>query len=525
MTAINISKFFGAALGVTPRHIPNGYAQSLLDVDVSLGTLAPAKGLGYTEEEAGLGSPKTIHKYASGHWFAWSQEVNVVRSPLTDDAWKRVYWTGQGEPKMGAIDMVTGGGSPYPSTWYSLGVPAPDGIIGVTGPTGEEPSTAVTTVYACAFVTGYDEVGPLSDPSQAVTRWDDGGDVTLAIPSVSATGRNITKVRIFRSEAGGDYNYVADVAAGTATFVDSVQSDELLSPAESIDWDVPPENLQGLIAGPGNALYGFFENVLCASESGYPHAWPVDYRLSFQNDIVAIAESAAGIVVATTGMPWLVTGASPAALAPIKLETLEPCVSKRSMVDMGDYVIYASPNGLVAVGASGASLITKGVLSREAWQTFNPDTIHAYRDRERYLAFYDGGCFAFSADLGFEQFSESADAAFYSGMDDVLYVQQSGDSTYLNSWNAGDTKTLTWRSGIYEVQPGTSFTCGKVVAEGYPLYLTVYADGQEAFNVTVGSSQMFRLPSNIFAREYEVMVASGYEIFSIQLAQSPSELV
>ncbi|MFP3490442.1 hypothetical protein R0K20_22855, partial [Staphylococcus sp. SIMBA_130] len=79
--------------------------------------------------------------------------------------------------------------------------------------------------------------------------------------------------------------------------------------------DGPNAAMQGLTTLPGGILVGFFDNTLAFSEPYLPHAWPISYQLSFPDPIVAIASISNGLVVTTTGQPWLVTGSSPEAMA------------------------------------------------------------------------------------------------------------------------------------------------------------------------------------------------------------------
>ncbi len=528
MTAISVMQFYGEAAGVTPRLIPQGYAQQASNCDVSMMTLRGIKSPEATEHDTGIIDPKAIYKYPNGLWLAWDNDVDVVRSPLADDAYERIYWTGDGAPKLAAIDTATAGSAPYPNVSYTLGVPAPDNEITISSePSGTEPDTAVKTVYSHSYISTYGEEGPLSAASAIATRWDDGGDVTINIPSITATGMVISKVRIYRSEDGGEYNHVVDLAAGTGSFVDSVNTDELGGTSVSIEWDPPNENMRGLTVIPGGFMAGFFDNVLCFSEPGYPHAWPISYRLRFDDDIVGIAVSASGIVVCTRGMPYLVVGSVPSSMDMVKVETPQSCLSKRSIVDMGDYALYASPDGLVQIG-NGAGLVSGNLMTRDRWKSLNPSSIHAYRESDRYLAFYtdtggNSGAFSFSAARGFEFFDLSCSTAFYEPYEDVLYM---ASDTGLLAFDAGERTSYTWRSGIFEVQPGTSFTCGKIVAANYPVSLTVNVGLTELYTITAESDRMFRLPAGrIDRREFDFTLSSEFEVYSVQLAQSPSELI
>lgn len=529
MTKIAIDQFFGEATGVTPRLIKTGYAEYARDVDVRKRTLRGIRDEGTSAIDVGVGNPGTIFRYTGSLWLAWSDDVDVVRSPIIDDAFDRIYWTGDGVPKMAASDSATAGSPPYPNASFTLGVPAPQFAPSVAGSGGEEPDTAITTSYVYTYVTAYGEEGPPSPPSALATRWDDGGYVDLTIPPVNAPGRDIDIVRIYRSEFGGVFQYVDEVPAATASYRDEVRSEQLLTPLESTNWDPPNGSMTGLMRGPANSLAGFFGNKVCFSESNYPHAWPIGYRLTLEDSIVGMAQSAAGIVVATTGRPYLIVGASPESMAAVQIENDQAGTSKLSMVDMGDYVMYASPDGLVAVG-QGSQLVTKELLEREAWQALNPYTIKAFREGDRYLAFYEGnggGTFAFSPNRGFEFFTGSAETAYYDRFSDILYFAQPDGS--LSTFDRGTRRTYTWRSGIFEVPPGTTFSCGKVIAAEYPVTIRLKSPthGLQVEQV-ISNHQMFRLPPSPYGpsiREWQIEIESDKEVFSIQIAQAPAELV
>lgn len=54
-----------------------------------------------------LPSPaRTLFKYGPQHWFAWPGTVSAIASPIAQDPWQRVYWTGEGKPRLTAQDMA-----------------------------------------------------------------------------------------------------------------------------------------------------------------------------------------------------------------------------------------------------------------------------------------------------------------------------------------------------------------------------------------------------------------------------------
>jgi hypothetical protein len=178
----------------------------------------------------------------------------------------------------------------------------------------------------------------------------------------------------------------------------------------------------------------------------------------------------------------------------------------------------------VAVGGTEARVVTNQVWTRDQWQALNPATMHAYRYNGRYLAFYDGGSFAFTPGQGVEFYDTTASAGYYDIYGDILYLVQGADIT---QWDRGTPLTFTWLSRIHEIPPGSaSFNCGKVIAYTYPVQMTVYADGETVLTLTVQSPNMFRMPAGFtLARDWEVKLQGVNEIASVQLATSPGELV
>ena len=536
---IQHAAFRGELPILDPRLLPENNAQTARNLALGRGTLRPQNDTLIDSALPDTINPANLYRYdvgndGSGFWFSWGAQydIDVVRSPIANDAYARVYWTGQDAPKMGSLAQVTTGTGPYPSAWYELGVPAPASGPSVVAPEDrtEVPDTALETVYVVTLVTAFGEEGPPSDPSGFVLRWDDVdtnpgfGEVEVTLPGVPTANLDITKKRLYRVESGGQYQLVTELTAATGTYTDNVLSEQLGLALESIEWDAPNAAMQGLTVLPNGILAGFFDNTLAFCEPYLPHAWPIDYQLAFDDPIVAIASISGGLIVTTTGQPWLVTGSSPEAMAQMMLDVNQPCLSKRSMVDMGGYAIYAGHDGLIAVGGTEAQVITSQVLTREQWQALNPSTIHGYRYDRAYLGFYDGGSFLFTPGQGIEFYDTVASAGYYDLSDDILYLIQGADIT---QWDKGNPLTYTWRSKIHEIPPGSAgFSCGKVIAYTYPVQLTVYADGETVVTHTVQSPSMFRMPSGFtLSRDWQIELQGVNEVSSVQIASSPGELV
>lgn len=539
---IQHSAFRGALPIIDARLLPENNGQRARNVFLKRGTLKPERAPLIVQSLPSIANPSTLYRYPNGNngagfWLTWGmgKRVHAIKSPLANDDFSRVYWTGDGPPKMGGISQITSGTPPYPGSSYRLGVPAPASAPEVSEPAdrvdvSEQPPTTLETSYVVTLVSRFGEESAPSLASNIIERWDmiegapAGGNVELSLPGIPSGSHDIVTKRIYRAESGGVYQYVADVSASTSQYSDSITSAQLGRSLPSVEWDMPDARLQGLTALPGGILAGFFENTLCFSEAYLPHAWPVAYQLAFKDTIVAIGATSSGLIVATQGQPYLVSGSSPEAMAPAQLDVDQPCISARSLVDMGEYVIYAGHDGLVAVGGRDARVVTGEVFTREQWQALNPSSIHAYRYDGRYLAFYDGGCMVFTPGEGVEFLDITASGGYYDIAAGTLYLIQ---GSTISAWGQGDVMTLTWRSRLHEVPPGSAgFSCGKVIAANYPVRLKIWADGKPVMDADVISASMFRLPPGYtLCRDWELEIQSTYEVHSVQIATSPSELV
>ena len=153
-----------------------------------------------------------------------------------------------------------------------------------------------------------------------------------------------------------------------------------------------------------------------------------------------------------------------------RLDTAHACISKRSMVDMGDMALYASPDGLVRIAGGRADLMTRNIISPEDWrQRFQPDTIHTCFHDGRYFGFYgnsvNGGGFIFSPDDGtFTELGTYADACFRDLQDDSLYL---AIGNIIQAWDKGtELMPFRWCSKVFQGKPA-AFTSARVMADSY----------------------------------------------------------
>ena len=365
------------------------------------------------------------------------------------------------------------------------------------------------TSYVYTFVSAYGEEGPPSPASTIITTDD---NMTVAISgletSTTITNTNLAKKRIYRSNTGSqdtDFQFVGEVVMATATFTDSTKNSELAEVIPSSTWIAPPDDnatlypdgpLKGLISMPGGILAGFTGKRVCFSEPYQPHAWPADYRIGIDEEIISIAATANGVIVGTKGVPYLITGSDPSAMVAIKIESGEACLSKRSMVDMGELILYAGPNGLTAVEGATAAVLSQITLTPAQWQAdYYPSTITGFKWQGRYVGFYSTGSgfggFIFdprSPDVGIVNLDASAliRGGFTDPDDNELYLIIGNK---IKKFQGSNTNlTFNWKSKEYAAPRPASFGFAKVDAEAYPVTIKVYGDGSVIYNATISTS-------------------------------------
>ena len=569
MTYFKRDRFSGIAPGVAPRLIADQFGQTAQNIDFESGRLVPTKANTdtYTLQN---GARRSIYYYRDTNWLEWSEDgVDVVAGPIPNDTNERLYFTGDDYPRVGTVASMISGSSGYPVTTYRLGVPAPSNAptIAQSG-TVTATETPETRAYVYTLVTSLGEEGPpsLASSTLDVTSTE---TVTVSMPTNNNPSGNYffstaAKKRIYRSNTGSqftDFQFVAEVAFATTSYADTVKSSALSEVLPSGSWIGPPDDnaslypdgpMLGLTAVGNGVMAGFSGKRFGLSEPYLPHDWPIDYRITLEEDIVDIAATGNGVVALTNGTPYFVTGTDPAALTPIRIDLAQACVNKNSVVDMGEYVLYAAPDGLVAVAGGSGEVVSRGLISVDQWSTsFHPTLIRAFRHEGTYVAFYNNG-----GSLGGWVYDPRASEASFStitlsaevrgGFEDPksgqLYVIEGNK---IRKYRGGSSNnTLTFKTKKFVTPSPVSMAWVSVHAEAYPVTVKVYADGTLISSYTLSESAgvytqatatpsgisngtlrepVMRLPAKV-ASEWEVEVSGAVVVNEICLAQSMDEI-
>lgn len=531
MANFSVSQFNGIAPKIAPRLLSESIAQTAVNVRLDSGRVEALPNHSDSVHTV-PSTTNTVYLYSGSIWKSYASQVDIVEGPIVNDVTERVYYTGETYPKVYRND-----GGPY-----RLGVPAPTAAptLAVTG-TADLQQLEESRSYVVTFVTSWGEEGPPSLASTPVT-FRDGQTVTLNLPAIpSTTGLNFTAgalKRIYRTNTGSSstgFQFVAEVVYTATTYTDTVTNNALGELIPSVTWMRPPDDnatlfktgpMQGICSIGNGIMAGFTGKTLCFSVPYLPHAWPTSYQLATESEIVAIKPTPGGLVIGTKGKPYIAQGSDPASISLIQLESDQACVSKMSMVDMGGYVIYASPDGLVTVQGQQIQLVTEALLRRSQWQAYNPTTLKAMNYEGTYIASNATQSIVFDPRGGKNALSTLSDTfkASYNHLEtDCLYFV---DGTSVKKFGQGSgSYTLTWKSKAFVSSQPRNFGWARVDAASYPLTFKLYTDSTLDHTHNVLNSEPFRLPSGALAKSWEFEVSGTTPVNSVSIADTAAELL
>lgn len=546
MTGFRLRTFGGKAPKIFARLLPEDMAQVATNVRLDSGRLEPWKGnatatITPVNSYSISGSTKTLFKFNDSIWIGRNEDADFVRSPLSEDSHERIYVSGiggaAGYPRMTTSAIVGNG------TFYRLGIPKALNITTIatdTGTTKQDEEIPQSRAYIYTYVSAYGEEGQPCDAltNQVIDVYSD-QNVVLTLPAAASGNHNLSKKRIYRTDTSGTFRFVADVTLATTTFTDSASEQQLGEAITSQNFDPPPDDvsadhpdgpLLGLTAMPNGVFAGFAGRTVCFSEAFLPHAFPDEYKLGVKSDIVALAPLQSGLLILTTEKPYVASGLDPATMALTEVDSNLSCVSKRSVVDMGSSVMYASPDGLVMATDNGLRLVTEDLLTRDQWQELAPSSIVGFMWEGHYIGFYDTGSiqkgFIFDprgeknslTDLDFH-----ATAGYNELEEDVLYLVVGGA---VKKFASGTELPYTWRSRKFYTSRPVNPGVAKVQADSYGSGITfkLYADGALKHTQTVTSDAVFRLPSGYKAKEFEFELSGSNAVNEVCVYESAGEI-
>lgn len=536
MPTIRLNNFQGIIPGRTYRLNTGNVAEVAKNVKLQKGDLRAFNSTLFVNTPTKVGTKLAIFKWGSNTWFHWLTDVNVVKGPIAGDTLERVYYTGDSEPRMTYSPLaITGGGSDYPLGYRTLGLPAPSAActaaLGAGG--GCDAALEEARIYVYTFVSATGEESAPSPASNTVSACP-GQTVNLSSVGTTPPGggtHEVAKRYIYRSVTASSgatvYKYVGAINdAVTTTYADAALTEDLITIIKSTDWIPPPQNMHSIVSMPNGIHAGLSNNELCFCEPYQPHAYPDKYKLSLDYPGVGLGAFGGFVAVLTKGHPYIAYGTHPKTMKLEKVSANQACVSKRSIATWGDGVLYASPDGLVYIGADGVRIVTDGYMTRDDWQALKPSSIVGAVHDNRYYGFYDTGAvqkgFIFDPTQGgraWVDLDTYATAVFSDLEADALYLQVGNN---IVQWDAGGSSiSMTYRSNKVRTAVPLNMACCQVLAEDYTnVNVKIFADGAQKHTTPVSSDTPFWLPGGYLGSEWQVEVTGDGKVNEVVLATS-----
>lgn len=540
-----MNAFVGMQPRVEPHLLPLGAAQAAVNTRLVSGAIDTFREPGYVTDLAKVGTIKSIYRFGKSldddtkFWFHFLGDADVTRGPVPDDTQERTYFTEAGQPPRVTDSTMATGDALMPTASYLLGLPAPASRAAVTVTQGSNPDTTLERqqcYLAYTYVSGWGEEGPpnaVSDPFDAMT-----GDTLniIAMEGPPSGAYNVTHKRLYVSVTDSSGSAVLrfwkEIEAGATTYSAELDMTVLGEAVPENAMVAPPADMFGLMAHPAGFLVGFSGQRVCRSETYKPYGWP--YFSPIADSIVGGAILGGATIICTKGGTYMASAADPITFTPIQLNGWQPCVSKRSIAVLDTGVVYASPDGLVGVDASGLlRVLTVGLLTRDQWQAYKPESMMSVVHDGRLILFYDngtarGGIVLEPSGDGMVMYTTSvyATAAYADERRDALFlVIEDGK---LHKWDSGtDILTLTYTGKRFIAERPQNIGAAMVVADGYPLTFkfdavvkTDTGDRAISFTKIVTSARPFRMPGNYRARECQYTVTGAHKITAVTLAST-----
>lgn len=394
-----------------------------------------------------------------------------------------------------------------------------------------ENTVAETRVYTYTHVNSFEEESaPFAATDMALSTEDvyPGESVVITLPTASITNFNVTKKRIYRSAQGtasSAFLFVAEVPLAASSFTDTLDGDDLNEVLPSLTWSQPPSTLKGLVGMPNGVMAGFSGNDVYFSEPFRPFAWPVQYVQTVGYPIVGLGVIDTTLIVLTQGRPYFIQGSHPESSTMVEADINQACLSKRSIVSMGNAVFYASPDGLVGLSPGGSAVVTESLFDKFTWQATGPADLLGSMYENKYVGFYNvsSGIGGFIYDMKAKTWNFHtiyATGAYNDLKNDALYIIENNE---LSKWDSGTDLTYTWKSKKFTFPEPKSFACYRVQAEAYPVTTKIYKDGVEIVSLSVTDDKLRRLPPGL-GNAWEFQLEGTKEVYNVQLVQTPQEL-
>lgn len=491
MAKIHVRQFLGIAPKIGATLLAEAQSQTARNARLWSQTLRPYDGLSSpTALSKTTGEIKSIFRYNNNtDWLCWTQDVNVVRTPVAGDQLEKIYFTGTDKPRVTTKDLYDDGtpGTSIPPASYILGIPAPVGPPVATDVGAGNITATSTWVYTFVrkWSDGTADEGPPSPPSNSLTLAARQASVTMPNGAITVGDYGITHKRLYRSN-GGAYFFVSESTIATSPATDNLATASLGSAITTTKYLPPPDDMIGICELANGVLAGFAKNIIYLSEPYRPWAFPSANQYAVAWTPVAIGGYGTTVVVATTAYPYIGRGLDPAAYTFKPQSGAQyPCISKRSMAAGEVGVFWATNEGIALANEGGVTLATKEFLTQKEWRRdFAPDTMHGIVFGGRYYGWFTNATDINGNKIGGGIVLDRTEPAYFTQLRDYVeaaaVVPNTGEMwiaakvivgltplNYVQNFNSDPSHAdpYEWKSKVFVTPGRDNFGWGQIIAD------------------------------------------------------------
>lgn len=538
---IDIDRFTGMRTAPEPDLLEPNEAQKAVNTLIETGAVESYPGDSALQALTKVGV-QTLWRYPgpleTQHWLEFTGPAHVVRSPILQDVWDRIYWTDSTGMRYGPAANILSGAS-LPGSSYKVGIPIPSNVITLSGFSAGTPPDVETRVYFESFLSAYDEEGPLGPPSLAYTMADTATPTVNNLTPAPTGDVNINRRRVYRSSytgaAGAAPQLVGTYPISTTSFVDSVAQADLGKTPDSDGYEAPPDGVQNLcMTDAGIAVVSKGRDVYF-SENWLPHAFDPENTQTLQYDVVALAAFEQAVIAMTKGRLYAGAGTTPGGIQLSSIRDSQACVSQRGVVVTASGAMYPSPRGLIAIGTNFQPVeVTKAYITPRQWEALNPSSFIATVQDGAYVAFFqrlDSSRGVIRIDPTgktapyvqmLQVAGQDVTAAFYDDATQQPYIASGGQIRRFAK--GGAARTWVWRSKDFDAGRPIIMGAGLIDGEPGSLTLRVYADGALFQTKTVQTGQPFGLQAGYRRTTWSFEVEGSIKMTRMRFAPSRREL-
>lgn len=562
--------FSGESPRTRAHELPEALAQIAQDVIVYKGAVEPLKSpvtvntLFFSGVVSGIGFDQMATLFRlwddttlEDRYWIFGREIDDVIQDIGTDTRNRSIVFGDRNFyifRVNDFPAADPAGSPFPTgaiepvAAAALTVPRPSApVLALVGSPSNAtvPEELIAVVSAVQISTGRE--GPPSLISNSVN-WNPGQLLQITVPAQTNWGVGIEPGYTYRiylsstdSTGNASFRFFFEGPLNADPFTQTVSAGLVFDPTTlqeelpSVIADIPPADLHSVVMHPNGFVVGLSGYKLVRSEVFEPHNYPQDYRDPIKHFPIALGLIGQSIIIGTKETTFLASGQDPLNISIVELEGNMPCLSKLSMKTVMGGVVYASPDGLAMVTSNGnLTNFTQDIFTRDQWQSFNPASMHAAVQDNRYYCFYDNGTVrgALIFDNGSngvtltrtsQHFSATYSDPLFDQMYGVDVVQDGGSfSGFVAKWNAGSVLQFLWKSKEHRMERETCMGAARVEADAYPVTFKFFADGALIHTQTAVDNRAFRMPP-VRGRYFTFQVEAMQTVTGVTFANTLAE--